>query len=153
VSLTWDTLAEIRSWSSLPLVLKGVLASDDAELAVEHGVDAIWVSNHGGRQLDRVPTAIEVLPRILEGVDGRAEVYVDGGIRRGSDIAIALALGARAVFTARPFLYALACAGEVGVARALAVVREETLRTFALLGVRSVGEILAEHVAGSPRPR
>jgi 4-hydroxymandelate oxidase len=150
VGLTWDDLAEIRSWSTLPLVLKGVLAADDARRAVEHGADAVWVSNHGGRQLDRVPTAIEVLPAIVEAVDGRAEVYADGGVRRGADVAIALALGARAVFTARPFLYALACAGEAGVARALAILREETLRTFALLGVRSVEEVRAEHVTPAP---
>ena len=150
VALTWDDLAEIRSWSPLPLVLKGILAADDARLAVEHGADAVWVSNHGGRQLDRVPTAIEVLPAIVDAVDGRAEVYADGGLRRGSDVAIALALGARAVFTARPFLYALACAGEAGVARALAILREETLRTFALLGVRSVGDVGPEHVTPAP---
>lgn len=153
VGLTWDGLAEIRGWSSLPLVLKGVLTVEDARLAVDHGADAIWLSNHGGRQLDRVATAIDVLPAIVKAVDGRAEVYSDGGIRRGSDVAIALALGARAVFTARPFLYALACAGEAGVAKALAIVREELLRTCALLGVRSVADIGPEHVTASPARR
>jgi isopentenyl diphosphate isomerase/L-lactate dehydrogenase-like FMN-dependent dehydrogenase len=146
VGLTWDSLAEIRSWSGLPLVLKGVLTPADARLAVEHGAAAVWVSNHGGRQLDRVETAIDVLPSIVEAVDGRAEIYLDGGVRRGPDVAIALALGARAVFTARPFLYALACAGEAGVAHALGIVREELLRTFALLGVRNPAEIAPSHV-------
>ncbi len=153
VALTWDSLAEIRSWSKLPLVLKGVLTTEDAELAIQHGVDAIWVSNHGGRQLDRVATAIDVLPAIVEAVGGRAEIYADGGVRRGSDVAIALALGARAVFTARPFLYALACAGEAGVARALAILREETLRTCALLGVQSVTDIGQNHVTSAPARR
>jgi isopentenyl diphosphate isomerase/L-lactate dehydrogenase-like FMN-dependent dehydrogenase len=150
VGLTWDSLAEIRGWSSLPLVLKGILTPEDARLAVEHGAAAIWVSNHGGRQLDRVEAAIDVLPSIVEAVDGRAEVYLDGGVRRGSDVAIALALGARAVFTARPFLYALACSGEAGVTHALAILREEITRTFALLGVRSPAEIGPEHVTASP---
>ena len=146
VGLAWDNLAEIRSWSSLPLVLKGILTGQDAKLAVEHGASAVWVSNHGGRQLDRVAAPIDVLGEIVDAVDGRAEVYLDGGIRRGPDVAIALAMGARAVFTARPFLYALACAGEAGVARALAILREEIERTFALLGVRTPAELGPAHV-------
>ena len=146
VGLTWDDLATIRGWSSLPLVLKGILTAEDARLAVEHGAAAVWVSNHGGRQLDRVAASIDVLAEVVEAVDGRAEVYLDGGVRRGPDVAIALAMGARAVFAARPFLYALACAGEAGVAHALAIVREETLRTFALLGVRSPAELTRAHV-------
>jgi len=146
VGLTWDNLAAIRSWSSLPLVLKGILTADDARLAVEHGAAAVWVSNHGGRQLDRVAAPIDVLADIVEAVDNRAEIYLDGGIRRGPDVAIALAMGARAVFAARPFLYALACAGEAGVAHAFGILREELLRTFALLGVRSTAEITSAHV-------
>ena len=146
VGLTWDSLAEIRSWSSLPLVLKGILSAEDARLAVEHGVNAVWVSNHGGRQLDRVAAPIDVLAEIVAAVDGRAEVYLDGGIRRGPDVAIALAMGARAVFAARPFLYALACAGDAGVAHGLTIMREELARTFALLGVRSPAEITSAHV-------
>ncbi len=113
--LTWDSLEEIRSWAPLPLVLKGILTHEDARLAVDHGADAIWVSNHGGRQLDRVAAGIDVLEEIVDAVEGRAEVYLDGGIRRGPEVLIALALGARAVFTARPFLWALAAGGEAGV--------------------------------------
>jgi 4-hydroxymandelate oxidase len=146
VGLTWEELATVRSWSSLPLVLKGVLTAEDARLAVEHGAAAVWVSNHGGRQLDRVAAPIDVLGEIANAVQGRAEVYLDGGIRRGPDAAIALAMGARAVFAARPFLYALACAGEAGVARALTIMREELARTFALLGVRTPAEITSAHV-------
>ena len=146
IGLTWDELATIRGWSSLPLVLKGILTAEDARLAVEHGAAGIWVSNHGGRQLDRVAAPIDVLAEVVEAVDGQAEVYLDGSVRRGPDVAIALAMGARAVFAARPFLYALACAGEAGVAHALAILREEILRTFALLGVRSPAELTRSHV-------
>jgi len=150
VGLTWETLADVRSWSTLPLVLKGILTAEDARLAVEHGAAAVWVSNHGGRQLDLVPAAVDVLGEVVHAVDGRVEVYVDGGVRRGPDVAIALALGARAVFTARPFLYALACAGEAGVAHALRVLREETERTFALLGTPRPADITAAHVSPAP---
>ena len=93
VGLTWDVLDEIRSWSSLPLVLKGILTGEDAELAVEHGADGVWVSNHGGRQLDRTAASIEVLDEVVRAVDGRAEVYLDGGVRRGPEVLIALGAG------------------------------------------------------------
>ncbi len=146
VGLTWDHLAEIRSWSSLPLVLKGVMTAEDAGLAVEHGAAAVWVSNHGGRQLDRVPAALDVLADVVATVDGRAEVYVDGGFRRGPDILIGLALGARAVFAARPFLYALAAGGEPGVTRAFEIYREELERAMAILGVASLDEVARTHL-------
>jgi isopentenyl diphosphate isomerase/L-lactate dehydrogenase-like FMN-dependent dehydrogenase len=146
VGLTWDHLAEIGSWSSLPLVLKGVMTAEDARLAVEHGAAAVWVSNHGGRQLDRVPAALDVLADVAEAVAGRAEVYVDGGFRRGPDVLIGLALGARAVFTARPFLYALATAGEAGVAHAFGIVREELERAMAILGTPTIADIAASHL-------
>jgi 4-hydroxymandelate oxidase len=152
IGLTWDSLDEMRSWSSLPLVLKGILTGEDARLAVEHGADGIWVSNHGGRQLDRVAAPIDVLEEVIQAVAGRAEVYLDGGVRRGPEVAIALALGAQAVFTARPFLYALAASGEAGVARALAILREEILRTLALTGVASVRELTRDHVARVTTP-
>ncbi len=147
VGLTWDHLAEVRSWSSLPLVLKGILTAEDAVLAVEHGADGVWVSNHGGRQLDRTAASIEVLDEVVRAVDGRAEVYLDGGVRRGPEVLIALALGATAVFTARPFLYALACAGEAGVAKAFAILRDEIERSMALLGTPRVSDIGPGHVA------
>lgn len=150
VGLTWDTLAEIRSWAPLPLVLKGILTPEDARLGVEHGADAIWVSNHGGRQLDRVAAGIDVLESIVDAVEGRAEVYLDGGIRRGPDILIALALGARAVFIARPFLWALACGGEAGVSTAFDVLREELERGLALMGVGSPRDLVRSHVGAAP---
>lgn len=148
VPLTWASLDEIRSWAPLPLVLKGILTAEDARIAVEHGVDAVWVSNHGGRQLDRSPAAIDVLEEVVEAVDGRAEVYLDGGIRRGPEVLIALALGATAVFAARPFLYALACAGEAGVARALGILRAELERALAIAGVASPAGVGPDLVRG-----
>ena len=147
VGLTWDVLDEIRSWSSLPLVLKGILTGEDAALAVEHGADGVWVSNHGGRQLDRTAASIEVLDEVVRAVAGRAEVYLDGGVRRGPEVLIALALGATAVFTARPFLYALACAGEAGVAKAFEILRDEIERSMALLGTPRVSDVGRGHVA------
>lgn len=144
--LAWDDIAAIRSWSSLPLVLKGILTAEDARLAVEHGVDAIVVSNHGARQLDRVPAAIDVLEEVVAAVDGRAEVWVDGGVRRGLDIAIALALGARGVLVGRPVMWALAAGGQAGVERALAILREEFEIALTLLGAPTPAALTRAHV-------
>ena len=152
--LTWDDLAEIRSWSTLPLVLKGIMTAEDARLAVQHGVDAIVVSNHGARQLDRLPAAVDVLAEVVSAVGGRTEVWVDGGVRRGLDIAIALALGASGVLVGRPILWALAAGGQAGVERALAILREEFELTLALLGAPTPSAIRPEHlVATDPRER
>ncbi len=146
VPMTWDRLDEIRAWAPLPFVVKGIMTAEDARLAVDHGADAVWVSNHGGRQLDRVDAPIDVLAEVVDAVEGRAEVYVDGGIRRGPDVLIALALGATAVFTARPLLWALACAGEPGVIHALRILEEEIARGLALLGAASPAEVTRDHV-------
>lgn len=146
VRLTWDSLAEIRSWAPMPLVLKGILTAEDARLAVEHGAEAVWVSNHGGRQLDRVAAGVDALEEVVDAVAGRAEVYLDGGIRRGPDVLVALALGARAVFTARPFLWGLACAGEAGVGRVFEILREEIERSLAIIGAASPAAVTREHV-------
>jgi 4-hydroxymandelate oxidase len=148
-SLTWDDLATIRSWSGLPLVLKGIMTAEDARLAAEHGADGIVVSSHGARQLDRVAAPIDVLEEVVAAVAGRAEVWVDGGVRRGLDIAIALALGARGVLVGRPILWALAAGGQNGVERALAILREEFEITLALLGAATPAAIRREHVAGT----
>ncbi len=138
LGFTWDDLAEIRSWTSLPLVLKGILAPDDARLAVEHGVAAVIVSNHGARQLDRSLATADALPGVVEAVAGRAEVWVDGGIRRGLDVAVAMALGASGVLVGRPFYWALAAGGQAGVERAIAILREELELALPLLGVGSI---------------
>ncbi len=147
VGMTWADLGTIRSWSGLPFVLKGILTAEDAVLAVEHGVDAIVVSNHGARQLDRTAPPIDVLEEVVDAVAGRAEIWVDGGVRRGLDIAIALALGARAVLIGRPILWALATGGEAGVARAVAIMREELEIAMALLGTPTPTAISRAHVA------
>jgi 4-hydroxymandelate oxidase len=146
--LVWDDLGSIRSWSPLPIVLKGIMTAEDARLAVDHEVDAIVVSNHGGRQLDRVPAAVDVLAEVVEAVEGRAEVWVDGGVRRGLDIATAIALGAHGVLVGRPILWALAVGGQAGVERALAILREEFEITLRLLGAPSPSDIRSEHLAG-----
>jgi len=150
VALTWRDLAEIRSWSSLPLVLKGILTAEDARLAVEHGADGILVSNHGGRQLDAVVAPLDALGEVVAAAGGRAEVYLDGGIRRATDVLVALALGARAVFIGRPFFYALSL-GEDGVARAFAIMRQELELAMALLGTPSLDLIGPEHVRRDAR--
>jgi 4-hydroxymandelate oxidase len=143
--LTWDDLAWLRQVSTLPLVLKGVLTAEDARLAVEHGLAGVWVSNHGGRQLDRTPASADVLEEVAQAVAGAAEVYVDGGVRRGSDVLAARALGATAAFVGRPVLYALAAGGEEGVAEALGVLRAELENAMALLGTPTVAEVTRAH--------
>jgi 4-hydroxymandelate oxidase len=146
-TVVWDDIASIRSWSPLKLVLKGILTAEDAVLAADHGVDAIVVSNHGARQLDRAVVAIDALDEIVQSVDGRTEVWVDGGVRRGLDIAIALALGARGVLVGRPIMWALAAGGQAGVEHALALLRAEFEIALALLGARSPADLTRAHVA------
>jgi 4-hydroxymandelate oxidase len=145
-SLMWRDLATIRSWSDLPLVLKGIMTGEDAQIAIDEGVDGIVVSNHGARQLDRTPAPIDVLEEVAVVVAGKAELWVDGGVRRGLDIAIARALGARGVLVGRPVFWALAAGGQAGVERALAILREEFEIALALLGATTPDEIRREHV-------
>ena len=144
-SLTWDDLDAVRG-AGLPLVLKGIQTAEDAELAVEHGADAIVVSNHGGRQLDAVAPTADLLPEIVDAVAGRIEVYVDGGVRRGSDVVKALALGARAVLVGRPALWGLACDGEAGARRVLELLRDEVELTLALCGCSSPEAVTPAHL-------
>jgi 4-hydroxymandelate oxidase len=146
-ALTWDDLAWIRDTTSLPVVIKGVLTAEDAALAAAHGADAIVVSNHGGRQLDRSVVAVDVLEEVVDAVEGRLEVYMDGGVRRGSDVVTALALGARAVFLGRPYLYALAAGGQRGVERAIELIATEIENAMALLGASDVGAVSRANVA------
>ena len=133
-TVTWKEIDWLKSIWPGRLAIKGILHPQDARIAVEHGVDAIIVSNHGGRQLDDAPSAISALPDIVAAVDGRAEVLMDGGIRRGSDIVKAMALGARGCLIGRAGLYGLAANGEGGVARAIEILRKEIDMTLALLG-------------------
>jgi isopentenyl diphosphate isomerase/L-lactate dehydrogenase-like FMN-dependent dehydrogenase len=131
---TWETIAWLRSLTSLPILLKGIITAEDARLAVEHGVDGIVVSNHGGRQLDGVQATIDALPEVVAAVQGRCEVYLDGGIRRGTDVLKALALGARAVFVGRPVLWGLAAHGADGAYHVLELLRQELELAMALSG-------------------
>jgi isopentenyl diphosphate isomerase/L-lactate dehydrogenase-like FMN-dependent dehydrogenase len=146
IGLTWDDLAKIRSWSSLPLVLKGIMSPEDARLAVDHGVDGIIVSNHGARQLDRTLATADALEDVVAVVGSRVEVWVDGGIRRGLDVAFALSLGATGVLVGRPFYWALAAGGQAGVERAAAILREELELTLPLLGSASAADLRPELV-------
>lgn len=139
--LTWASLAEIRAWTSLPMIVKGILAPGDARRAIEEGVDGLVVSTHGGRQLDRVITTADALSPIVEAVDGRCEVWVDGGIRRGLDVVAALCLGADGVLVGRPFYWALAAAGRAGVQHAAALLRAELELALPLLGCTSMDEL------------
>jgi len=150
-SLAWDDFAELAADCSLPVVLKGVQTGEDARLAVEHGAAGIVVSNHGGRQLDGVPAALELLPEVVEAVDGRCEVLMDGGIRRGTDVVAALAGGARAVLAGRAPLWGLAVGGERGAARVLEILRSEITLALTLLGCPSPADVTPEHVRGAPR--
>ncbi|KFM64401.1 Hydroxyacid oxidase 1, partial [Stegodyphus mimosarum] len=141
-TLTWEDLSWIKSISSLPLVLKGILTAKDALLAVKHGASAVWVSNHGGRQLDGVDTALDALPEICAALAGTScEIYMDGGIRWGSDILKALALGAKAVFIGRPALWGLAHSGQDGVRHVLEILKNELDRAMHLAGCNSVEDI------------
>lgn len=140
-ALTWEMLDWVASQTELPVVLKGVIRDDDARRAVDAGASAIWVSNHGGRQLDTSPATIRALPAIVESVSGQVEIYLDGGIRRGTDAYKALAIGADAVFIGRPVLWGLAHAGQAGVERVLQLLRGELDLAMALCGTPTIEEI------------
>lgn len=140
-SLTWEAVGWLKRVTKLPVILKGVMRPDDAARAVEEGVAGVWVSNHGGRQLDAEEASILALPGVVEAVRGRAEVFVDGGFRRGTDVLKALALGARAALIGRPYLWGLAAAGAPGVERVLNLLREELALSMALAGVPSIATI------------
>jgi L-lactate dehydrogenase (cytochrome) len=145
-SVSWTDLRWIREAWSGPIVIKGVHTGEDARRAVDVGADALVVSNHGGRQLDGVAATLRVLPEIVNAVSGQIEVLLDGGVRRGSDIAKALCLGARAVLVGRAYAYGLAAAGGSGVARAIDILRTDLIRTLKLLGCESVSALNRSYV-------
>jgi len=140
-TLTWDDIAWLRTVTNMKIVVKGVLGVDDALASVKAGVDGIWVSNHGARQLDTTPATIEVLSDIVRAVAGRCEVYLDGGVTRGTDVFKAIALGARAVFIGRPSLWGLAHSGEEGVYNVLKLLKDEFHLAMALSGCTTTAEI------------
>ena len=144
--VTWEDLEWIREAWTGPIVIKGIHTAEDARRAVDEGADALVVSNHGGRQLDRVAPSLQMLPEVVAAVGDRIEVLFDGGIRRGSDIIKALCLGARAVLVGRAYAYGLGAAGEAGVARAIAILRADLVRTLKLLGCASVGELARSYI-------
>jgi 4-hydroxymandelate oxidase len=146
-ALTWSDVEWLRSISSLPVVVKGILAPDDAVLAIEHGAAAVVVSNHGGRQLDSVPAPATMLPSVVDAVDGRGEVLVDGGVRRGTDVLKAVALGARAVLLGRPVLWGLTLDGADGVGAVLRHLRGELDLAMALAGCTKIADATRELIA------
>jgi len=146
-SLTWSDLEWLAGISSLPVVVKGVHRPDDAVRAVDSGAGGVIVSNHGARQLDTVPATVEMLPAVADAIEGRAEVLLDGGVRRGTDVVKALCLGADGVMIGRPALWALALGGEAGVRRVLNMMRLELREAMALCGARSLGDLSAELLA------
>ena len=145
-AFSWDDIKRIRKKYSVPLILKGIATAEDALIALEHGIDVVYISNHGGRQLDHGLGGIEVLPEIVEAVRGRAKIVVDGGFMRGSDVVKAMALGADAVGMGRMQGLALAAAGEAGVVRALEIIEDEVRRVLGLLGVTSFRELDPRYV-------
>ena len=148
--LTWRELEWLRSLTDLPLVMKGVRVAEDARMAVEHGVNAIMVSTHGGRRFDDTMSSIEMVPEIVAAAGGRVEVYVDSGVRRGSDVLKALALGATAVAVGRPLFWGLAVNGAEGVHHVLEILREEFNRAMAYCGQNSVDN-LEDRLLNIPR--
>jgi isopentenyl diphosphate isomerase/L-lactate dehydrogenase-like FMN-dependent dehydrogenase len=140
-SVTWDDLEWLKSIWGGDILIKGITNQDDAREAVARGANGVWVSNHGGRQLDGLPATIDVLPGIVDAVDGKAEVFLDSGVRRGSDVIKALARGARACMIGRPYVYGLGAGGQVGVERVIDHIRAEIDATLALIGCSSVGKL------------
>lgn len=140
-SLTWEALDWLRGITRLPIVVKGILTAEDARLAVRHGVAGIGVSNHGGRQLDSVVATCDALPEVVDAVAGKVAVFVDGGIRRGTDLLKAIALGAQAALIGRPYLWGLAVDGEAGVRRVLTLLRDDLRLSMALAGCQRISDI------------
>jgi L-lactate dehydrogenase (cytochrome) len=151
-AVSWDDVGWLRGQWPGPIVLKGILTGEDGAKAAELAVDAIVVSNHGGRQLDHSPATIRALPEVLDAVGGEVEVLIDGGIRRGTDIAKAIALGARACLVGRPVIYGLATAGQAGASRAIEILRDELELTMALLGCTSIQALDRSYVAPAGWP-
>jgi isopentenyl diphosphate isomerase/L-lactate dehydrogenase-like FMN-dependent dehydrogenase len=149
-SVSWRDVERLADEAGLPVLVKGVLTIEDARLACDHGAAGVIVSNHGGRQLDGVAATIDALPEVVEGVDGRVEVLLDGGIRRGTDVVKALALGARAVLAGRAPLWGLAVDGEAGARRVLELLRDEVLLALKLVGCSSPEDVPRDRIARSP---
>ena len=155
--LTWDTIRELRSITSLKIILKGILCKEDAATCLEFKkegiIDALWISNHGGRQLDETISTVEALDEIAPVVAGQMPIIVDGGFRSGTDVLKALGLGADFVCLGRPILYGLASAGEAGVEKVLGLIESELKRAMALTGVKSIKEAKDKNILYKMRPK
>jgi isopentenyl diphosphate isomerase/L-lactate dehydrogenase-like FMN-dependent dehydrogenase len=145
-SVTWESIDRMKEYAGLPFMLKGIATAEDAVLAVEHGVDVIWVSNHGGRQLDHGLGTMDMLPEILDAVGDKAEIILDGGVLRGTDVLKAVALGARAVAIGKLQGWGLAAAGKDGLVRVLEILEDEMRVAMGLLGVTSIDQLTRSHV-------
>ena len=145
-SVTWESIDRIREMTRMKIVVKGVMTSEDAQLCVEHGLDGIVVSNHGGRQEETLLSTIEVLPEIVNVVKGRIPVLIDSGFRRGTDVFKALAIGATAVGIGRPYLWGLGAFGQSGVERVLELMQAELVMVMKQAGTATIGKITPEHV-------
>ena len=148
-SVTWDTVDKIKNLVGLPFMLKGIATAEDARIAVDNGVDVVWVSNHGGRQLDHGQGTLEMLPEVVEAVDGKADIVLDGGVQRGSDILKAVAMGARAVAMGKMQGWGLAADGQAGVVRMLEILEDEIIVAMALLGVTSIDQLSPDYVCAA----
>jgi isopentenyl diphosphate isomerase/L-lactate dehydrogenase-like FMN-dependent dehydrogenase len=148
-SVSWKDIERLASASGLPVLVKGIVTAEDAQLACEHGAAGVVVSNHGGRQLDGVSATIDALPEVVEAVDDRVEVLIDGGIRRGADVVKALALGARAALVGRPTLWGLACDGEAGARHVLELLRDEIMLALKLVGCASPEDATRDRIQRS----
>jgi isopentenyl diphosphate isomerase/L-lactate dehydrogenase-like FMN-dependent dehydrogenase len=151
-SLSWSEVKRYKDkhGGKLPLILKGIQTGEDAAIAVDHGVDGVYITNHGGRQLDHVRGTLDILPEVVEAVRGRAQIIIDGGFYRGTDIVKAIALGANTVAIGRLYLYGLAAAGGDGVARVLEILESEIRTCLGLIGVTGFHEVAKSHVAAAP---
>ena len=148
-SVTWDSLDKINNMSNLPLILKGIATKEDAKIALDHGAEVIWVSNHGGRQLDYNLGTMDMLPEIVEVVNKKAKIVIDGGVQRGSDIAKAIALGADCVAIGKLQCWGLAAGGETGLIRSLEILEDEYASTLSFIGVTETKQLNQKHVCAS----
>ena len=145
-SVTWESIDKIKEEAGLPFMLKGIATAEDAKIAIEHGVDVIWISNHGGRQLDHGQGTMEMLPEIVEAVDGKAEIVLDGGVQRGSDIVKAVAMGATSVAIGKMQGWGLAAGGVPGMVRVLEILEEEIKIAMGLMGVTTMEQLNSNYV-------
>ena len=145
-TFSWENIKDVRAITKLPIILQGIQCEEDAKKAVEYGVEAIWVSNHGARQLDTTPATIEVLEECVKAVQGKIEVYFDGGVSRGTDVLKALALGAQCVFVGRPIIWGLVHNGQEGVEQVLSILNEELVKAMILTNSLCISDITKDRV-------